>query len=253
MLTQLQTQVLDLLKVRGLAVSIGRTEEIWHPSYDTPAWEGLSRPRSCHRYLQLSKEGRSMQRDFSPAPAETAAEESGPDRLYRWYDEDDRLLYVGISNEPATRALTHLRGSRWTDFAVRMELDPASFPDRPTALEAEAEAIRQERPIFNTIHAFASRAAQVRYLRERGVLPLDTEIPDETELMAALGELETYRIQRENLHSNVRKAAAHGASRSEIARVSGLSRLWVGRILNGTFDPASERGAQVADTSSFDH
>jgi transcriptional regulator with XRE-family HTH domain len=49
---------------------------------------------------------------------------------------------------------------------------------------------------------------------------------------SALGRLAVYRERREALHDDVREAAvAEGATQAEIARVSGVSRQWIARIL----------------------
>ncbi|MFD7554127.1 GIY-YIG nuclease family protein [Streptomyces sp. NPDC059835] len=67
--------------------------------------------------------------------------------LYRVFDSDDRLLYVGISNYPATRLDAHRRGAPWGSEMARHTLE--EFPTRRQAAFAESEAINIERPLYN--------------------------------------------------------------------------------------------------------
>lgn len=69
--------------------------------------------------------------------------------LYRFYDESERLLYVGITNDPRARFFQH-RASKdwWGDIAVR---ELTYWPSREALEEAEREAIRVEDPVHNEI------------------------------------------------------------------------------------------------------
>jgi len=55
---------------------------------------------------------------------------------------------------------------------------------------------------------------------------------DVTGKRAALARLESYRQARERLRDDVLVAHEAGASQAEIARASGLSRQWVGELLD---------------------
>lgn len=68
-------------------------------------------------------------------------------QLYRHYDEAGVLLYVGISWSAEERFREHRRGSRWASKIARMTV--AYFPTRVAAAQAEAAAIRAERPLYN--------------------------------------------------------------------------------------------------------
>ncbi len=70
--------------------------------------------------------------------------------LYRWYDADDVLLYVGISERPRVRATEHRIGSTWADYAVRSRHE--MFATRDEAAAAETKAIVTECPVFNVVH-----------------------------------------------------------------------------------------------------
>jgi predicted GIY-YIG superfamily endonuclease len=67
--------------------------------------------------------------------------------LYRLFDADDNLLYVGISFMPENRLNQHRREKPWWCQVARREL--VSYPDRNAAADAERKAIANERPIYN--------------------------------------------------------------------------------------------------------
>lgn len=67
--------------------------------------------------------------------------------LYRCFDSDERLLYVGISMSALSRLEQHKRESQWISLVAKITIE--SFPSRQKALEAEALAIVKERPFYN--------------------------------------------------------------------------------------------------------
>jgi predicted GIY-YIG superfamily endonuclease len=95
-----------------------------------------------------------------------------PTALYRWWDEENLLLYVGISDELAARVKGHVRGSSWMDFAATSAIE--RHPTRTAALAAEEEAIKAEKPIFNKQHNSSPEAQQrlVEYLIKHNRLDL---------------------------------------------------------------------------------
>ena len=64
-------------------------------------------------------------------------------QLYRWYDKDDNLLYVGISYSAMVRASQHKAKSNdgWYDLAVKSTTE--NFDSRDAALKAESNAIKR--------------------------------------------------------------------------------------------------------------
>jgi hypothetical protein len=68
-------------------------------------------------------------------------------QLYRLYDKDGALLYVGVSGLVKNRLALHKKKSPWFDAVARMTVD--SYPTRKAALVAEARAILAEKPRFN--------------------------------------------------------------------------------------------------------
>jgi predicted GIY-YIG superfamily endonuclease len=67
--------------------------------------------------------------------------------LYRLFDPEDNLLYVGITFMPGHRLETHRRERYWWPDVVRTEFE--TFQDRKSAQAAERLAIRSEHPRYN--------------------------------------------------------------------------------------------------------
>lgn len=88
--------------------------------------------------------------------------------LYRYYDTEDRLLYVGITDNLIVRTLDHVQGSSWAEFATRATIE--RHPTRKEAEDAERAAIKAERPLFNSQHQDTPEARRrlVEYLIEQG-------------------------------------------------------------------------------------
>jgi predicted GIY-YIG superfamily endonuclease len=91
-----------------------------------------------------------------------------PTVLYFWYDEADRLLYIGITGDLATRQTRHAKRSSWAEFADHSTTQ--RFPTRAAAEAAEVEAIKALHPLFNHQHNDTpeARARLVAYLIEHG-------------------------------------------------------------------------------------
>lgn len=69
--------------------------------------------------------------------------------LYRIFDEDDALLYVGITNNPKGRILGHQSDKPWWPSVSTITL--AHFPDREALEAAERVAVATEKPRFNVV------------------------------------------------------------------------------------------------------
>lgn len=67
--------------------------------------------------------------------------------LYRHFDAAGALLYVGVSDNPASRLRQHLVTSDWAGEIASVTL--AWFDDRQSALCAETIAIMTEKPLHN--------------------------------------------------------------------------------------------------------
>ena len=69
--------------------------------------------------------------------------------LYRHYNKNDELLYVGISLSAINRFIGH-KSKDWIDEVSRVTIE--KFETRELALIAECKAIQSEKPKFNIRH-----------------------------------------------------------------------------------------------------
>ena len=70
--------------------------------------------------------------------------------LYRYYDKNDTLLYVGISKSAITRQSQHQMNSHW--YSQHTTIKTERFPTRKEALREEKKAIKEEKPKYNIMH-----------------------------------------------------------------------------------------------------
>ena len=68
--------------------------------------------------------------------------------VYRLYDKHDRPLYIGCTSRLDMRLASH-RKKPWGTEIARVEL--RTYPDRPSAREAETAAIKMECPRHNQV------------------------------------------------------------------------------------------------------
>lgn len=79
------------------------------------------------------------------------SDQAVPTALYRVYDAGDLLLYVGISNNFGYRWQQHGAVQPW--WGEKRRLTVQWYDSRPEAGEAEAAAIKAEKPKYNITHA----------------------------------------------------------------------------------------------------
>ena len=87
-----------------------------------------------------------------PQPSEGAIEHPGvgsdsQTSVYRIYDREGALLYVGMGRNPAGRWASHSEQHEWWQRAARFRVE--WFETRKGAAAAEREAIRSEDPECN--------------------------------------------------------------------------------------------------------
>jgi hypothetical protein len=67
--------------------------------------------------------------------------------LYRYFDENDRLLYVGITKNQFSRLQSHAMSAKW--FGLIHKATFRHFTSRHDVKRAELKAIATENPLFN--------------------------------------------------------------------------------------------------------
>jgi predicted GIY-YIG superfamily endonuclease len=147
--------------------------------------------------------------------------------LYRLYDGEGVLLYVGITNMPNVRFAAHSMKSWWKRVDRK---DIVWFDNRQQAEQAETRAIRDEQPVFNVAKSPWRSVAAAAELND---LPDDL---DEFDLR--LVEVARARHQAkeellaadEELRELVAEGRAQGLGPSHLARLTGFTREWVAKI-----------------------
>lgn len=79
--------------------------------------------------------------------------------LYRFYDRDGLLLYIGIAGNPARRFKQHNDDKLWWSTVATSTME--HYPTRAAALKAEKLAIEAEVPLHNWVHNAAQRGRLV--------------------------------------------------------------------------------------------
>lgn len=89
-----------------------------------------------------------------------------PQALYRFWDAEGSLLYVGVSNFLTGRFKGHARRSVWWPDIATLALE--TYATRRDVLDAEHRAILREGPIFNRTlneNGFMWTTREAGYLR----------------------------------------------------------------------------------------
>src|SRR4051812_38844246 len=81
-----------------------------------------------------------------------------PTELYRHYNADGQLLYVGISSNSVVRWFGHKTQAQWASQTVRIEIK--RFPSRDAAMVAEQKAIADECPVHNISPGYVPRSSK---------------------------------------------------------------------------------------------
>ena len=82
--------------------------------------------------------------------------------LYRHYDKDDNLLYIGRTSSVGGRLSEHRHSSEWVLFLLDGGYTKYEQFDSLNELrQAEISAIKKEQPKFNTCHKKSGRSRDV--------------------------------------------------------------------------------------------
>lgn len=82
--------------------------------------------------------------------APTSDLENSPHALYRFFDTEGRLLYVGLTVDPGNRWKAHSKQKSWWPDVRNVTLE--WFSTRTEVTAAEKAAIQIERPAYNVVY-----------------------------------------------------------------------------------------------------
>lgn len=97
--------------------------------------------------------------DGSERGRNVVAVDPGRTALYRLYDKSGKLLYVGITSNPAARFAKHKADKPWWPRVARKDVE--WYDKRANALAAEELAIKVTDPQYNHDHSRYRPAAKV--------------------------------------------------------------------------------------------
>lgn len=123
---------------------------------------GAARKAARRATLAEQPENVDMTLDLTPDPAPVVY-------VYRLYDREDRLLYIGASKDVARRLDAHGSSIPWERYTTE------PYPDRASAVAAEGAAILAEGPLMNVMRGKNGPASEARPVR-RSVPALRTEL-----------------------------------------------------------------------------
>jgi len=104
------------------------------------------------------------------AKAPTATD--APTHLYRHFDAEGNLLYVGISLSAVARLEEHKAQSKeWFNSIAKVTIE--RFPTRKLALKAELRAINEENPRYNVV---GNKDLKKRSLRRKLLLAMPVDM-----------------------------------------------------------------------------
>lgn len=148
-------QVTDSILGGGAESAGARCSEIRSPGIGYSFVEGQHTPRKFRAAEVTDDATKLIAQGRLPAAVMEMAqmsrvEASGETALYRHFSGEERLLYVGITNNYARRAGEHSDDKPWWTQVRRSTVE--MFPSRKAAEVAEKRAIEREHPQYNDIY-----------------------------------------------------------------------------------------------------
>lgn len=106
--------------------------------------------------------------------------------LYRFFNAEGALLYVGITHDIDERWAAHERDKSWWPQVAEKTVE--WFATRPLALEAERQAVQQEAPVHNVTGKPWSETRRPLEAHERTVSQLRANITEYCQVAMYRGE-----------------------------------------------------------------
>jgi len=168
-----------------------------------------------------------MEKETSTIEDGDAQPRSTVTQLYRHFDANGNLLYVGISISAMVRLSQHKDFSPWYADVARVEIE--NFPTRQDAMRAEREAVRTESPTHNIHHQHAEQRVKKQPLSERSRDLLEAKIVDfhpvytlaEVADLLQMGRAHTARVIESGELGHVSWQVPSGDGTRTVVRVTG--------------------------------
>ena len=153
--------------------------------------------------------------------------------LYRLYDEDDQLLYVGIAFNPRVRCYHHKMHKSWWPDVARREVE--WHDDRRQAEAAERAAIAAEKPLYNI--SGVPDPLRVEVPKPPAKPPLDPAIAEGLRKAARANRRADRAAERARraLRETILEASRQGMGPAEITKAIGhaYTAAHVSRMIHG--------------------
>ena len=140
--------------------------------------------------------------------------------LYRFFNAEGRLLYVGISLSAVGRAASHRNKAGWWSEVARMDVEHHDVT-RETLAQLEADAVTRERPLHN-VRLQAAEPPVVRLTPGLDGLPPDGRLaysPGEAAALIGVARATIYNLMRCGEIRSTQVGRCRRISRNEIERL----------------------------------
>ena len=111
--------------------------------------------------------------------------------LYRHFDSNDNLLYIGISLNEFNRFKQHMVNSDWSNDAAYTTYE--RFNTREEALKVERDSIINEKPLYNKVYNTIKTYLISYYTLDNDYMEDEVEAYSKSEALEVLSEETDYR------------------------------------------------------------
>lgn len=111
--------------------------------------------------------------------------------LYRHFDKEGNLLYVGISLSAMGRLVSHKRDANWFDDIASVTIE--KFKTRSAAEKAERKAIQNEIPKHNTMRYKVPKKKKRKAAKIRAIKSIEPIVSRKEKLDAFWKEFQAYQ------------------------------------------------------------
>lgn len=150
---------------------------LWSSDYDDYLAKRSKLVRDRHVFIRVAEILRQARPEFEAEIAARAAYlaelEQKPHALYRHFDLEGRLLYIGISVDPDLRLNQHKASSRWASDIYSVSVEWMNC--RSGALSAELSAIRSEAPLHNRAGVLNDHPCHAAIIPKGGKRPVKSK------------------------------------------------------------------------------